>query len=96
MNDANEILEALLSLKEATETGFKRVDDRFAANETRVDRFEANVFHRFDEVDRRLDAMDLRFDAMDLRFDAMDLRFDATDQRLDSIDRRLVAVEIAR
>ena len=62
MNREDEILEAVLRLREATEMGFKSIefrldghDARFVSLETRFDRFERQVHERFDAVDHRLD-----------------------------------------
>ncbi len=107
MTNGNEILAAVLSLHEATDLGFRRIEAemgggfvRIAALETRADRFETKVLARFDAMDERFDAMDERFDAMDVRFDAMDVRldamgvrFDAMDVRFDKMDVRFDAVE---
>lgn len=68
MTNGEEVLAAVLSLREATELGFARVEavlashstqlashsTLLAALHTRLDRFEANVLRRFDALDARL------------------------------------------
>lgn len=61
MINGDEILAAVLSLREATELGFRRVEGelalhstQLAALQTRLDRFEVNVLQRFDALDARL------------------------------------------
>lgn len=58
------ILAAVLSLREATEQSFNRIegemDRRFSALETRLDRFEVKVLHRFDDLEGRLIAVESR------------------------------------
>ena len=101
MANGNEILAAVLSLHEATDLGFRRIEAemaggfaRIGALETRADRFEAKVLARFDAMDERFDTMDVRFNAMDERFDTMDVRFNAMDERFDAMDERFDAMDV--
>lgn len=82
-----ELLDAILSLREAVELGFSNVRTEFraelqtqlAAQDERWNRrfnaLEARVESGFAAVDERFAAMDRRFDDVDKRFAAMDLRF---------------------
>jgi hypothetical protein len=61
MINGDEVLAAVLSLREATEIGFRRLEGELASHstqlaalQTRLDRFEANVLRRFDALDARL------------------------------------------
>jgi hypothetical protein len=64
MVNGDAILAAVLSLREATEQSFNRVEDemarRFGALETRVDRFEVKVLQRFDDLEGRLISVESR------------------------------------
>jgi hypothetical protein len=71
MVNGDAILAAVLSLREATEQTFNRiegemaqrfdaVDVRFEALETRLDRFEVKVLHRFDDLEGRLISVESR------------------------------------
>ncbi len=64
MMNGDVILAAVLSLREATEQSFNRIegemDRRFSALETRLDRFEVKVLHRFDDLEGRLIAVESR------------------------------------
>jgi hypothetical protein len=64
MMNGDAILAAVLSLREATEQSFNRIEDeiarRFSALETRVDRFEVKVLHRFDDLEGRLISVESR------------------------------------
>jgi tetrahydromethanopterin S-methyltransferase subunit G len=88
MNGSNEIIEAILTLRQATESGFLRVEKRLADHDLRFDRLEA----RMDTAETRV----TRFEALVIqRFSQVDARFDRVDARLDDIDRRLAWVEPA-
>jgi hypothetical protein len=72
MINGEAILAAVLSLRDATEQSFKRLEAevagiarrldalerRFDALETRFDRFEVKVLQRFDALDARLTAVE--------------------------------------
>ncbi len=72
MINGEAILAAVLSLRDATEQSFKRLEaevagiarrldvleKRFDALETRFDRFEVKVLQRFDALDARLTAVE--------------------------------------
>jgi hypothetical protein len=72
MINGDAILAAVLSLREATEQSFNRVDlglgavetrlgaveTRLGAMETRLDRFEGKVLRRFDDLEGRLIAVE--------------------------------------
>jgi hypothetical protein len=64
MNNGPAVLAAVLSLREATEQSFNRIegemDRRFSALENRLDRFEVKVLHRFDDLEGRLIAVESR------------------------------------
>ena len=74
MENGKAILDAILSLREATEMGFARVDARFVrvetrlegletrlgALETRLGNFEVKVYERFDRLDSRLSSVEQR------------------------------------
>jgi hypothetical protein len=64
MNNGNDILAAVLSLREAAEQSFNRIDARLDRLETRFGHFEVRVLARFDAMDQSLDAMDRRFDSL--------------------------------
>lgn len=64
MNNGNAILTALVSLREATEASFQRIESATARLESnitqRFDRFEVNVLQRFDDIKARLIAVESR------------------------------------
>jgi hypothetical protein len=64
MSGLNDVLEAVLTLHQATEAGF----------ETCFTRFEGMVMLRFDAIDCRFEAIDKRFDKVDGRLDNIDRR----------------------
>lgn len=78
MNNGNEILAAVLSLRAAIEQSFIR--------------FERTMCQRFAAVDRRFGVLEDRIESLETRFDRFEVtvlaRFDATDQRLDKMERR--------
>lgn len=103
-----EMFEAILSLREAVELGFKNsrtelrteleaLDDRwnrrFNALEARVEGGFAQVDSRFDEVDGRFAAVDNRFAKVDGRLAGVDMRLAEVSVSLRSIDSRLQLVE---
>lgn len=65
MINGEAILAAVLSLRDATEQSFKRLEaemaamtGRIGAQETRFDRFEVKLLQRFDALDARLTAVE--------------------------------------
>jgi hypothetical protein len=74
MNGQDAILEAIYTLHEATEMRFNAMDDKLAAQDTRIDRLERDVR--------------AGFDSMRGGFDAMDSGFARVNERLDRLDRR--------
>jgi hypothetical protein len=65
MINGEAVLTAVLSLRDATERSFKRLEAEMAAMtrrmcalETRFDRFEVKVLERFDSLDARLTAVE--------------------------------------
>jgi hypothetical protein len=79
MINGDAILAAVLSLREATEQSFNRVDLGLGAVETRLGAVET----RLGAVETRLGAMETRLD----RFEGKVLR------RFDDLEGRLIAVE---
>lgn len=82
MNGEGEILKAILTLHEATEMGFKRVDQQFAAMQTQID-------HRFAESYRY---MNRRFDQVDARFERVEARLDRVEVGLGEVNDELVEI----
>jgi hypothetical protein len=64
MVNGDAVLAAVLSLREATEQSFNRIEEetarRFDALESRLDRFEVKVLQRFDDLEGRLIAVETR------------------------------------
>ena len=88
-----ELLNAILDLRNATEIGFVAVNGRFDDVDKRLDnvdkRFD-NVDGRFDDVYRRLDGLDRRFSSLESRFEE---GFRSVSVTLTDIRGRLIAVE---
>lgn len=78
-----DVWEAVLSLKEATELGFARMEARFARNERAFEEFAFSVSKRFDSVDER-------FNLVDKRLDGVEKRLGSVEQRLGTIEKRVV------
>jgi hypothetical protein len=76
MINGEAILAAVLSLRDATEQSFKRLEAEMAEG-------FSGVARRLEKVERRLDALEARFD----RFEVKVLqRFDALDARLTAVE----------
>jgi hypothetical protein len=88
MNDytSADLTAAILSLRDATASGFAKAD-------LKTDRLRDDMNRRFDLVDDRFDRTDARLDRMDARFDRMDERFDHMDGRFDRLEGRVAALE---
>ena len=69
---------------------FEYINQRFDAQDKRIDDLKAEMNQRFDAQDKHFNQ---RFDDqnryINQRFDAVDQRFDAVDQRFDAQDRRI-------
>ncbi len=89
MPTLSEIWEVLVGLKEATESGFARVERRFDGVEYRL----SGVEHRLDGVERRLDGLDDRFTRLDDRFSDFQK---VTNRLLSDHERRLARMERRR
>jgi len=78
MINGEAILAAVLSLRDATEQSFKRL--------------EAEMSQGFAGVARRLEKLEGRVDALETRFDRFEVkvlqRFDALDARLTTVEQR--------
>jgi hypothetical protein len=74
------ILAAVLSLREATEHSFNRIEGEM---DRRFNQIEGEMGRRFNAVDTRLDALETRLD----RFEVKVLH------RFDDLEGRLIAVE---
>jgi phage shock protein A len=74
MINGEAILAAVLSLRDATERSFKRLEEEVAG-----------VARRLEKVERRLDALETRIDRFEVkvlqRFDSLDARLTAVEQR---------------
>jgi CII-binding regulator of phage lambda lysogenization HflD len=81
MINGDAILAAILSLREATELGFKRLEERMTKLEFRLDKLEL----RMDKLGARVDALETHlahFEAkVYVHFDALDLRLAAVEAR---------------
>jgi hypothetical protein len=88
MKRSNQILEAILTLHQATEAGFVRV-------EARVNRFEARLYGLETWATRFDPRVMQRFEGIEERFNTVGRRFDKVDRHLDDIDRRLAWLEHA-
>jgi len=76
---------AIMSLKDATEAGFLRVD-------ARIDRLEC----RFDGLERRFDGLERRFDGLEGRFGRLETRVEHIETDVGEIKRRLTGLETRR
>ncbi len=85
----SEIWEVLIGLKEATESGFGRVEHRLDGVEHRLDRVEC----RLGGVERRLDGLEDRFTRLDDRFSDFQK---GTTRLLSDHERRLTRVDRRR
>jgi hypothetical protein len=76
MANENAILAAVLSLREATERSFNRI--------------EGEMERRFDKVDTRFNALETRFSALKTRLDRFEVkvlhRFDDVEARLVTVE----------
>ena len=79
MINGEAIIAAVLSLRDATEQSFKRLEAEVAG-----------LARRLEKVELRLDALEKRFDALETRLDRFEVK---VLQRFDSLDARLTAVE---
>ena len=77
MVNAESILAAVLSLRDATERSFQRLEREMA--------------RRFGDVARRFEKLDVRVGALETRLDRFEVkvleRFDALDARLTTVER---------
>jgi len=79
MINGEAILAAVLSLRDATEHSFKRLEAEMA-----------DMTHGFAGIARRLEKVERRLDALGTRLDRFEVK---VLQRFDSLDARLTAVE---
>ncbi|MDR1620778.1 MAG: hypothetical protein LBS00_00210 [Synergistaceae bacterium] len=68
------------------ESELRRVDSNIAGVSRSHEKFEAEVFKRFDMIDARFEKIDARFEKVDARFERMeaqiDIRFQEVNNRL--------------
>jgi chromosome segregation ATPase len=81
-----EIWDFLVGLKEATESGFLRMESRFTELEKSFD-------FRMDGLEQRMDRLELRMDGLEQRMDRLELRMDRIEHHMDGIERRLVRID---
>jgi hypothetical protein len=74
MTNADEVLSAVLSLKEATELGFRTFDVRFDRLETRVGSLETRMGALETLVDRSMVKILERFDTIEVRLIGVERR----------------------
>ena len=73
-------------LRTESETLRREMNQRFDAQDKRIDGLEAEMNQRFDAQDKSINQ---RFDAVDQRFDAVDQRFDTQDKRIDGLEAEM-------
>ncbi len=96
-----QLLDAILTLRDAVELGFTDVRRRLDEHDRRFDqidlRFEA-VDRRFEQIDRRFEAVDRRFEQIERRFEGfeehMNQRFDLLELRFDRLEKRVDRIEL--
>jgi hypothetical protein len=78
------IFAAVLSLRDATENGFKRLEAKMVQGFAGVAQRLGRLAVRLDRLERRVDAMATRFDRFEVkvleRFDLLDARLTAVEQ----------------
>lgn len=83
MNDKQyaELLDTVISLRDATALGFRNVDRRFDEMEERWGRRHNALESRFDGLEKRFDCLEVRFDHLEVRFDGLEKRVDGLGDR---------------
>ncbi len=84
-----DIYEAILSLKAATELSSARIETRLDGHDQRFDRLEK----RFDRLETRMENIETKVDRLEVRFDALQSDVTAIRRDVGAIDQRLQRVE---
>jgi hypothetical protein len=70
------------------ESEIRRIDTTLADERKNREKFETEVFRRFDKVDVRFEklekSIDARFQKVDARFEKVDVKFDRLNDKMDS------------
>ncbi|MDR1732362.1 MAG: hypothetical protein LBR61_09765 [Synergistaceae bacterium] len=67
----------------------RRIDADLSGTKKSQEKFEAEVFRRFDKVDAQFDKVDAQFGRVYAQFDRVDARIDKLEARIDRVDDRL-------
>lgn len=64
------------------------------------DKFQKNVYERFDKIDKKFEKMDKKFDTIDKKFDSIDIRFEKIEnillsmqQTIEKMNKSIILIE---